>query len=402
MKLKLRVLSVCLILSFMIMACGSAAGNLDTESLSVDVDSEDTDVVTDPTEESTEEIVKEIVEESTEEGTEENSQLVEEETEPELTPEQIERLAWENALIANVEESLNVRTEADEESDLAGKLAKGDRAQILESSSEWTKIQSGELIGYVKNEYCIFGLNALAHAKENFDTIATVNIEGLRIRKEMDTESTIIRRLEEGDELVVDTQAEVEEGWVAVKYKGGTYYVSEKYVTVSMKVGTGLTMAQIEEIRRAEEKAKKKAEQLAAQQAMQQASQQKPSQQQSSSNNNTAANVDDLTLMAAIIYCEAGGEPYETQLAVGAVIMNRVQSVGYPNSLYGVIYQRGQFGPARTGKLERVLRQGKATSSCYRAAQEALNGADNTNGCFFFNDYNGTRDGIRYGGMVFW
>jgi N-acetylmuramoyl-L-alanine amidase len=105
--------------------------------------------------------------------------------------------------------------------------------------------------------------------------------------------------------------------------------------------------------------------------------------------------------MAAIIYCEAGAEPYEAQLAVGAVIMNRLER-GYSDTLRGVIYQKGAFTPARNGKLDKVIAQHKAPSSCYQAAQEVLDGVDNTNGCLYFNDYNGTREGLRYGGMVFW
>ncbi len=370
MKLKFRVLSVCLILSFLIMACGSAADDLNTEGVSVE--QEDTNVVTSPTEGTEAMDAEDVV------------------AEPELSQEELEKLEWENALIADVEDSLNVRTEPDEEADLAGKLSKGDKATALEIGDEWTKIESGELVGYVKNEYCVYGMDALAYAKENFDTIATAIAEGLRIREGMSTESKIMKRLEEGDQVVVDTAAEVEDGWVAVIYKDKTCYVSADYVTVSLDVGTGLTMEEIEEIRRAEEEAKAAAE-AAKQQAASQAT-----------SSTVSSDIDDLTLMAAIIYCEAGAEPYETQLAVGAVIMNRVQSVGYPSTLYGVIYQRGQFGPARSGKLSRVISQGKANASCYQAAQEALNGVDNTGGCLYFNDHNGTRSGLVLGGMVFW
>lgn len=371
MKLKFRILSVCLILSFLVMACGSAADDLDTESVSVE--KEDTNVVTSPTEDTEAEDAEEVV------------------AEPELTQEEKEQLEWQNCMLADVEDSLNVRTEPDAEADIAGKLEKGDRGTILEIGAEWTKIESGELVGYVKNEYCIYGLDALAYAKANLDTIATTTTEGLRIRKEMSTESKIVKRLEEGDELVVDTTAEVEDGWVAVKYKDNTYYVSAEYVSLSLDVGTGMTMEEIEELRRKEEEAKAAAEAAKQQAAAQQAA-----------NQAAVANVDNLTLMAAIIYCEAGAESYETQVAVGAVIMNRVRSIGYPNTLYDVIYQRGQFGPARTGKLARVIAQGKATSSCYQAAQQVLSGFDNTGGCLHFNDYNGTRSGLIIGGMVFW
>ena len=59
-------------------------------------------------------------------------------------------------------------------------------------------------------------------------------------------------------------------------------------------------------------------------------------------------------------------------LAVATVIMNRVESSRFPNSISGVIYQSGQFTPARSGKLARVLSNGKISSSCYQAAAEAL------------------------------
>lgn len=73
-------------------------------------------------------------------------------------------------------------------------------------------------------------------------------------------------------------------------------------------------------------------------------------------NSAVAASVDDVTLLAALIQCEAGNECYEGQLAVGAVVMNRVRSGRYAGSIYGVIYQAGQFPPAEEDPLQ-VLRQ---------------------------------------------
>ena len=110
-----------------------------------------------------------------------------------------------------------------------------------------------------------------------------------------------------------------------------------------------------------------------------------------------SAGADDLTLLAAIIECEAGGESYECQLAVGAAVINRVKSSSYPNSISGVIYQKGQFGPASSGKLARKL-SGRISSSCYSAAQEAMSGVDNTGGCTSFNDHG---SGISIGNMKF-
>ena len=59
----------------------------------------------------------------------------------------------------------------------------------------------------------------------------------------------------------------------------------------------------------------------------------------------------DRYLLANLIYCEAGGEPYAGQLAVGAVVINRVLSSVYPDTVTGVIYQRSQFSPAGSGRL---------------------------------------------------
>ena len=92
----------------------------------------------------------------------------------------------------------------------------------------------------------------------------------------------------------------------------------------------------------------------------------------------------DRYLLANLIYCEAGGEPYEGQLAVGAVVINRVLSSVYPNTVSGVIYQRRQFSPVASGRLALALSQNKATPSCYQAADAAMSGQTNVGGCVYF------------------
>lgn len=82
----------------------------------------------------------------------------------------------------------------------------------------------------------------------------------------------------------------------------------------------------------------------------------------------------DLTLLAALIYCEAGGESYTGQVAVGCVVMNRVRSSYYPNTVSGVIYQSNQFSPVASGRLATTLANGLATESCYEAASYVLAG----------------------------
>lgn len=378
LNVKMRLFSAFLALVLLFTACGSAVeesnNKIDsTEENQVSVEKEDTDVVTSP---SDEEVVEDTVEDVV--------------VVVPPTPEQLEKTEWLNYMMPNVEEYVNVRVEPSTEAAIAGKLEKGDRAAVLEKGAEWTKIKSGNLVGYVSNQYCIYGEEALAYAKANCPTIATTTTDGLRIRQSMSTDSKIIKRLDEGARLVVDTNAATEEGWLAVKYNDSTYYVSAQYVTVALEVGTGITTAEIEAIAREEAERKAREEQA-----------KKEAAEKVAASNAAVKEVDDLTLMAAIIYCEAGAEPYEAQLAVGAVIMNRLER-GYASTLYGVIFQKGQFTPARNGKLARVIAQGKASASCYEAARAALAGEDNTDGCLRFNDYNGSQQGIRYGGMVFW
>lgn len=90
-------------------------------------------------------------------------------------------------------------------------------------------------------------------------------------------------------------------------------------------------------------------------------------------------------LMASIIYCEAGNQPYEGQVAVGAVIMNRVKSGCYPNSIEEVIYQSGQFGPAATGWLNRVRSSKGYSQTALQAAVDVLNGSNPIGSCLYFD-----------------
>ena len=110
----------------------------------------------------------------------------------------------------------------------------------------------------------------------------------------------------------------------------------------------------------------------------------------------------DRYLLANLIYCEAGGEPYEGQLAVGAVVINRVLSSRYPDTVYGVIYQKSQFSPAGSGRLDLALAKNSATASCYQAADEAMAGNTNVGGCVYFRTPIPGLSGIQIGNHIFY
>ena len=110
----------------------------------------------------------------------------------------------------------------------------------------------------------------------------------------------------------------------------------------------------------------------------------------------------DRYLLANLIYCEAGGESYEGQVAVGSVVINRVLSNMFPDTVVGVIYQSRQFSPVASGRLELALAANKATESCYRAADEAMSGMTNVGNCVFFRTPVEGLEGINIGGHVFY
>lgn len=110
----------------------------------------------------------------------------------------------------------------------------------------------------------------------------------------------------------------------------------------------------------------------------------------------------DRELLAQLIYCEAGGEPYAGKLAVGAVVINRVLSSVYPDTVTGVIYQRKQFSPVASGRLALALAEGRATAACYQAADEAMSGVTNVGNCVYFRTPIPGLTGISIGGHIFY
>lgn len=141
--------------------------------------------------------------------------------------------------------------------------------------------------------------------------------------------------------------------------------------------------AEEEARRKAEEEARAKAEEEARIKAEEEAQAQAQAQAQA-----VTPAVGEQELLAALIFCEAGNQPYEGQVAVGAVVMNRVRSGAYPNSISSVIYQPGQFGPAMTGWLDSVLYSGGYTQTAYQAAADALAGANPVGDCLYFGNGN--------------
>lgn len=225
---------------------------------------------------------------------------------------------WYGKALANVESEADVLAQAADGSEVVGKIYTNTILSVEEKGDVWSKVSSGSVVGYVKNEMLAFGSNAVARA-------ASIDMSNPQNAKTL-------------EEIAAEEAAR----------------------------------------KAAEEEATRKAAEEAARQAT------------SSARFDTAmsASADDQTLLAAIIYCEAGNQPHDGKVGVGAVILNRVRSGSYPNSIREVIYQRGQFGPAITGKLDRVLASGNIPGECYQAAADALAGYNPIGDALYFGNGN--------------
>ncbi len=93
----------------------------------------------------------------------------------------------------------------------------------------------------------------------------------------------------------------------------------------------------------------------------------------------SASSSNDHTLLAMVINGEARGESYEGQVAVGAVVLNRVKHSSFPNTIAGVVYQKGAFTAVDDGQINQPVQE-----SCYRAATDALNGWDPSGGAIYY------------------
>ena len=110
----------------------------------------------------------------------------------------------------------------------------------------------------------------------------------------------------------------------------------------------------------------------------------------SSSSSSSSSYNSNLNLLSRVIYGEARGEPYTGQVAVGAVVMNRIKSSSFPNTLSGVVYQSGAFDAVKDGQVNLT-----PDSTARKAAQDAMNGWDPTGGCvYYFNPSTATNKWI--------
>lgn len=254
-----------------------------------------------------------------------------ENTDVPVVADPVETIDYATMAVANVNEYVNIRAAADSESEALGKLYANGVGTVIETLDGWYKITSGNVTGYVSADYVIVGDEEVC--KEAGDVIGTVSTDTLRLRKEASTEAGVYTLLSEGQTVsVLDTSIE---GWVQVKYKSYTGYLSAEYVSVET-VYEYAESKEEEEARLAAEAAEKaRREQAAAEKAAAEAA-------KAASYNPPSGGSGQSVVDYAVQFC---GNPYVyggTSLTNGADCSGFVMSVyaafgvSLPHSSYGL------------------------------------------------------------------
>ena len=167
----------------------------------------------------------------------------------------------EAMIVAQVDDYVNVRAHADEDSEILGKLYDDSVGTVIKEKDGWYKIESGSVTGYVKADYVAAGTKKLL--RQVGTRVATVDTQTLRVRKKADVDAKVLELVPGGEELTVVSEKKKDEGWVKVSVEGGEGYVSTDYVTLSTQY-TYAESKEEEEARLAEEEADRKAAEAAA------------------------------------------------------------------------------------------------------------------------------------------
>ena len=294
---------------------------------------------------------------------------------------------FENKVISYCEDRINIYSEPDETSDIVGCMYSRSQADIIEKGDIWTKISSGNVVGYAKNTYLLFGEEADKVAPFIGDKTTVVEAEELPVYASADSSSAVIATFHAGENI----NAYEEIGnWVLVECESGYGYVKDTGISSTYDLATAWTVdeenAYLAEQARIEAE-RREAERVAAAKA---------AMSQSTSIGRTtnaamSASDSEVYLLACIIEWEAGWEPYEGKLAVANVVLNRVRSSRFKqNTITDVIYAPGQFTGVLDGngniseRFSTLLANGPSHQDSYTAAGEALAGVNNIGDYLFF------------------
>lgn len=316
-------------------------------------------------------------------------------------------------------EYLAVMEEPDSSSGIAGKLFEYNIADVVSQNASWTKIVSGNLSGYVETNALCLDAEAESVAKLETEISIEPKEEEAVIYSSYTNDSQVLGTLTSDSEVM--PVARVGE-YVKISQEDGAYaYVLSDAVVIDYGFETGLTIEEeeaiiaAEEARRLAEEAAIRAEEerKAAEEARRQMIIERTIVGTDFTYNPTMEiSDDDLWILACIIDWESGWEPYEGKLAVANIVLNRVRSSHYPNTVSDVVYAKNQFSGVMSGgeissRFAKRLADGPRTDECMEAALEALSGKNNIGIYTAFNgtqyiDFSVVTDFVIIGGHCFY
>lgn len=281
--------------------------------------------------------------------------------------------------IATASSYVNIRKSASTDGEVLGKLYKDAAAKILKTKGGWYLVESGSVKGYVKSDYLKTGLSDKELKKYGTLSIV-VKVDGLNVREKADTESDKVDVIYKDETYPVIKQLD---DWVKVNITDDkvTGYIKSEYADIIIDFKDAVSKEEEEEIR--ELKAQASAKKEAAKKAK---------EIQIKQGDGLSYTDEELKLLACLIHAEAGGQSYEGKLAVANIVLNRVKSGKFSNTIKSVIYSPGQFSVASSGSLAKQLSNynNYCTNSqllSIKAAKAALKGSNNVGKRLYFNSY---------------
>ena len=268
---------------------------------------------------------------------------------------------------------VNIRDKASTGGRIRGKLYRDAAAKILDTVGDWYYIESGNVRGYIKSDYIKTGIPEDELIEKYGILRISVISEGLNVRKSPEIESEKVAVIYRNE---CYPAIGLMDGWVKIEIPDEkiTGYVSREYVELLVDFKKAISIEEEEELKKREEIEKAKKESgIKYREAFKYTE-------------------EDLKLLACLVHAEAGNQSYEGKLAVANVVLNRVKSGKFPNTIKEVIYQPGQFTVAANGALAKQLKKyknytSKSHLSSIKAAKAALSGENNIGSRLYFNEY---------------
>ena len=303
---------------------------------------------------------------------------------------------YANIGISNAKDFVYIRKDPSTDGEILGKLYHDSAATILRTEGDWYYVESGSVTGYIKAEFLKTGLSD-EELIANYSTLSiSVAVDGLNVREDKSQDAKRLTVIYQNEIYPV---IKVEGDWILIKLEDENLqgYVLQEYSELIVKFKEAISKEEEEKELQLQAEAKAKEETAVKQsEAVDYAS-------------------SDLKLLACLVHAEAGTQSYEGKLAVANVVLNRIKSSKYPDTLKAVIYQSGQFTVAASGSLDKQLNNYSNYSSTsqlmsIKAAKNALEGSNNIGSRLYFNAYKtALRKGytefersVKIGDHLFW